>query len=108
MEGSTKVSTTLDSVDLGNVARQSLHGRQRPLFRFAAITDSGYLPFLTVCLYVVLGLFFTVLDLTNSPVLALLLTLLPAIDLTPSQRSAMPTHLGHTTYRNATIVDVIK
>lgn len=41
-------------------------GRRRPAL--------DYLPFLTVCLYVVLGFFFTVLFLTNRPVFALLLT----------------------------------
>lgn len=40
----------------------------------------GYLLFfLTVCVYVVLGFFFTVLLLTNLPVLALLLTLAIAV-----------------------------
>lgn len=44
-----------------------------------------FLPgFLTVCVYVVLGLFLTVLVLTNLPVLALLFTFLGAMSITSS------------------------
>lgn len=54
----------------------------------------AHLPFLTVRLYVVLGLFFTALFETNLPVLALLLTFLGIVG-SPIQIAALVVHLSH-------------